>query len=221
MAKAQEPRSVRSRSELQQALTEQIDLLTSYCKHYDKGESAYCKPMAATLRMLLHETRMSRSLLGQLHLRIGRFFTVAPALNPRNLLSECGLLILDATAGKWLPNLQVLEGRQSRTPFPEWWARPIAKGKARQQMTRMDIVCAVADMDGGAHVDGSLPNLYRSFQSGEFFGWTPALDGPAGAPQYIHSPQYACIRAISHEVLLTLQKYRPEIFARPCETTHG
>jgi len=207
----------RSRAELEAALVEQVTLLVSYCEQYDKGVLAFCKPMATAVRVLLHETGKSKSLMGQLQLRSGRFFTVCPPLNPRNLLTECGLLVFrfSHSGGEHLPRLHVPIGRQGRTPFPEWWVRPIAKGKGGKTMSRMDIICAVADTDGGSHVDAGLTEIYRSFRAGEFLGWMAALEGQP--KQHIHSPQYSCVRTIAHELLLTLEKYKPQAFAAPYE----
>ena len=80
-------------------------------------------------------------------------------------------------------------------------------------MSRMDIVLAVADTDGGAHVDQGFSELYLSFRTGQFLGWKYGVEGQQS--EYIASPQFGCIRVIAHELLLTLQKYSPWCFDSP------
>ena len=201
------PRLQRSGADVRAALREQVTLLIAYCENFDSGQQAFCKPMATSVRILLHQTGKSESLLGQLKLRSGRFFSVAPPISPTNLISECNLVGMRMTnqQAKYIPRLPTNLGSSNRKPFPEWWAGPVAKAQNKQTMSRMDIVGAVADMDGGAHVDPGFTPLYHSFRNGEFLGWRFTIDDQEGA--WISSPQYACIRTIAHELLLTLQKY--------------
>lgn len=198
-------------NEIRSALLEQVALLQSYCDHYDAGAEMYCKPMATTLRTLLHHEKTSSSLLQQLGLRSGRFFSMAPPLNPRNRLTECNLVYLRFEAGKaaYLPQLEALPGAR-RKPFSEWWISPIVKGKGGVTLSRMQIVRAVTDQDGGAHVDPKITPTYAAFRSGEVLGWALSTDG--ADPDLVHSPQYACIRTIAHETLLTLKQYAPWCF---------
>ena len=211
----QTQRISRTPSDLKAALSDQVFLLQAYCEHYDRGEFEFSKPMATALRVLLHHSGSSKSVLQQLNLRSGRYFTVVPPLNPRNLLSECNLVMMQVgpVGALYLPQLAFMHGRKNRIPFPEWWTAPVAKGQDKQTMSRMDIVGAVAGMDGGAHVDPGFTPLYARFRSGAFLGWLVHQDGQA--PQLIAHPQYACIRAIAHELLLTLEKYAPGAFRAP------
>ena len=51
-------------------------------------------------------------------------------------------------------------------------------------------------------LDPALTPLYDQFKTGQLLGWkvmTP--DAPEG--KYIASPQYACVRVITHETLLS------------------
>lgn len=204
----------RSGSDVRAALREQVTLLIAYCENFDRGQQAFCKPMAASVRILLHQTGKSQSLLGQLKLRSGRFFSVAPPISPTNLLSECNLIGMHLTNqhATYTPRLLTNLDSRNRKPFPEWWVGAVAKAQDKRTMSRMDIVGAVADMDGGAHVDPGFTPLYHSFRNGEFLGWRFTIDDQEGS--WISSPQYACIRTIAHELLLTLQKYAPWSFEK-------
>ena len=77
------PRLQRSGADVRAALREQVTLLIAYCENFDSGQQAFCKPMATSVRILLHQTGKSESLLGQLKLRSGRFFQ-----SPRQLVQR-------------------------------------------------------------------------------------------------------------------------------------
>ena len=215
MTKSQ-PRIKRTPLDLKAALVEQVTLLIAYCEHYDRGELEFCKPMATAVRVLLHQSKSSQSVLHQLGLRSGRYFTVAPPINPRNLLSECNLLSIHLSAGTamYLPKLAMISGSKNRKPFCEWWTSPVAKAQNKESMSRMDIVQAVAGMDGGSHVDSGFTPLYQRFRSGEFLGWYALTGGEDHEKALLTSPQYACIRTIAHELLLTLKQYAPWCFLK-------
>lgn len=204
----------RSQADLRAALIEQVDLLLGYCEHVDRGESAFAKPMATAVRVLLHQSPSSHSILHQLGLRSGRYFSMAPPLNPHNILSECNLVSMriGATDSRFLPVLHPAWSTPKRVPFPEWWTRPVAKAQDKRTMSRMDIVRAVADMDGGAHVDSGFTEIYAQFRSGEFLGWRLLREDQVST--WLTSPQYSCIRTIAHELLLSLHKYSPWCFSR-------
>ena len=215
--KSKPDRIAKSKALLQGELRDQLALLQSYCKSYDAGQPRFAKPISNTLRLLLHHRGNSNSLLQQLNLRSGRFFTVAPPLDPRNELTECNLMSLQSTmveGGKvkseFVPRFTLGVGKyKQRVPFPEWWNNPVAKGTQSQVMCRREIVLAVADTDGGSHVDPGLEPVYTRFRSGAFFAW---YSFAGGHEQLVHSPQSACLRTIAHELLITLEKYTPLSF---------
>lgn len=227
---AKRARVERSMADKRAMLREQISLLTSYAEMYDTGQRAFAKPMAASLRLLIHQTKKSISLLQQLGLRQGRFFAVVEKVSPRNLLTECNLLVTHFTGSgahyvAWTAPL----GFRQRLSFPEWWSAPVLKGHGGVTMCRRDVITAVADMDGGAHVDPGLEKVYHQFRTGELLGWgvvknemgtgfqLPFADGAPVEGKLMMEPQYACVRTISHEFLLTLQKYAPWSFDNPYE----
>ncbi|MDO8318140.1 hypothetical protein [Rhodoferax sp.] len=210
-----EPRIPRSSQDLKASLVEQVLLLMAYCDKFDQGVIAFAKPIAGTLRTLLHHHGNSKSVLAQLSLRSGRYFTVTPPVDPKNLIGHCNLLSIrvDASGVTYVPQFDLPMGGKSRIPFPEWWTLPVAMSQDRKTLSRMDIVTAVADMDGGSHIDPSLTPIYESFRSGRFLGWMAMIDEKEGLP--VASPQYSCLRVISHELLLSLEKYAPWSFSKP------
>jgi hypothetical protein len=225
-----------SRSDLRAALKEQVSLLVNFCTGYDAGMMALAKPMATALRVCLHHRGRSTSLLQQLGLRSGRFFTAPGRVAHNTVPIGCSLTAMTFRDGSGLyaPNLDRLSQRD-RLPFPEWWTGVVLRAPTGETMSRMDIVTAVADMDGGAHVDPSLAPLYARFRSGELLGMRafPIEDGqirmvlPILLPSeqvvkdadlsvgLLTSPQYPSIRTVAHELLLTMERYAAWSFAKP------
>lgn len=82
-----------TQEELAKHLAEQIGFLQSSAKLYDLGNETEAKRMAVTLRVLLHDTKTSSSLLGQMHLKKKmQFVSTARKYDPTNLLSQQCLL---------------------------------------------------------------------------------------------------------------------------------
>ena len=169
---AAEPRIQRTKADLRAALIEQVGLLNAYCKNFDSGNAKFAKPMATALRVLLHHHGNSKSVLQQLWLRSGRFYTVPPPISPTNLLSECNLLQirLGESGAAYAPMLEFMLGFKHRKPFAEWWVQPVAKAQDKRTMSRMDIIRAVADTDGGSHIDPRFTQLTTALELVNFLG---------------------------------------------------
>lgn len=226
-----------SRAELKLALIEQVSLLVASCECYDAGDHFFAKSMAAALRVCLHHQGRSNALLHQLGLRCGRFYTAAPKPSSRQVPIGCGLVAMSFSPerqGHYVPLLGHL-GHVDRLSFPEWWGGVVLRAPAGESMSRRDIVTAVADMDGGAHVDSRLDRTYAAFRTGSLLGMrvTGTEDGkihmvipllssgrdnqdqePGPQEGLLSGPQYPSLRTITHEVLLTLEKYAPWAFKK-------
>lgn len=209
---AKPKRVQRPKDELKHELVEQLQLLRYSCQAFDSGLEAVAKHISLSLRVLLHQHGQSRALLDQLGLRAGRYIASSPPLNPRNVLTECNLIVmLVGTKGaRYLP--LVAAGGQ---PFPlepitfvEWWNNPVLKDNRGRTFCRRELVLNVADTDGGAHVDPELDEAYMAISRENSLGWVfstgvddSALEG---------RPELACMRQIAHELLTTIYQYVPE-----------
>ena len=80
-----------------------------------------------------------------------------------------------------------------------------------QAFSRRAIVLAVANKDGGAHVDPSLDEAYAALTRGNSMNWKTVA--PGGAEADLPGPHLATVRQIAHEVLTTLAFVRPQAFA--------
>jgi hypothetical protein len=226
-----------SQSELWAQLCDQTDLLMLHCSHFDEGNDVVAKPMATTLRVLLHSNSnpksRSRALLDQLGIRAGRWRSVAHPGHPRDRMFASTIWSFSATMvvgssehkARCMPILRGPDEGLRRVLFPTWWTEPVAYNRdSGKVFSRMDIVRHVADTDGGAHVDDSLDDSYAALRSGDFLSvraqWGPHFVGIGSDPKQgapIAGAVGAAIRTIAHETLVTLQERAPGSLKRAYE----
>jgi hypothetical protein len=82
--------------------------------------------------------------------------------------------------------------------FQEWWDQTILWIPEGSSLSRGDIVMAMANQDGGAHVDEALDAYYDALRRENAM----RIRTGTGAP--IKGVELAIVRQIAHEVLKTL-----------------
>ena len=211
-----------SKTEIENQLKEQIGFLITSCRLYDDGRHAEAKRLAGTLRILLHETRKSKSLLGQLHLRNISWVDTAVPYDPANLVSHVGLVSIqfEETSGRipWLIPKGMPARELKKSEFNKWWSHPVIVAVASAEkrfFSRRNLILNVADTDGGAHVDPDLEEVYAELSRKNIVGFT-AIKGGKEYPMLY--PEMPCLRQIAHEVLLTLQEKVPNYFIEPYDS---
>lgn len=202
----------RTKDDLMQQLHDQLELLRMGCEHFDAGKEVAGKHIALNLRVLLHQTKTSHSLLQQLGLRDGYFIDTAYPLNPKNVLTECGLTAIRLTGGegaRYLPHVLNGGGTVSsrKIQFADWWNNPVIKDNRGRKFSRRELVLNVSNTDGGAHVDPELDEAYMELSRKNSLAWLFNLGD--GVQRDMTGPELACIRQIAHEVLSTLATKAP------------
>jgi hypothetical protein len=193
--------------DLKKHLAEQLGFLRRSADSYDAGYVDEAKRLAVTIRVLVHNTNNSRSLLEQLHETDKLFWDTAVPDEPGNLIPH-GALVQMATGPRgatYLPYLDDLPP-SSHVPtgvrFDEWWNAAIFRNAGGQTLSRRDLVLAVANQDGGAHVDPNLNDAYSRLSRGEGMGWV--FRSPR--EQFVVRPaELAAVRQIAHEVIKTFE----------------
>jgi hypothetical protein len=198
-----------SRLELEQHLRDQFDFLRSSASLFDAGHTAEAKRLAVSVRLLVHDTRVSSSLLGQLGLKSILFYDTASDHNPMNLITHSGLASLAVSPQG--ARYQAMLDHSPRGPgiavgFHQWWAKTVIVDVDRNVLTRRDLVLAVSNQDGGAHVDPDLAPTYAKLSRANSLAW--AFRGPDGAVP-LDNPVPASIRQIAHELTKTLEPHLP------------
>ncbi len=177
------------------------------CDSYDKGFEDEAIRLATTMRVLLHDTGQSTSLLRHLGIKNRMYFICsAPRLIPTNMVSYTGLLILRSTVGE---GGNYIHASSDGSPMPnfwlgfeDWWNQIVIDDK-NSIFTRRDLVLFAANQDGGGHIDDSLTSKYMELTMNNSLGWQYG-EGDIIKP-FDNSPIYPSIRQIVHELLFSLE----------------
>ncbi len=203
----------RSQGDLRKAFDDQLRFLEASCDAYDLGFEGEASRIALTLRILLLDRGASKSLLGQLGELNRHFISTASPEHQGNQLEINALVAFASHAERgWVPVAWLDGPHLTERPFPDWWSEVIFSNAQFGPMSRETLVRAVADQDGGAHVDPRLDEAYARAKLGEGLGLQ--FNPPLSARGPVASPTQAAVRQIGHEVLRTLRPdYRKEFNA--------
>jgi len=212
----------RSEQDLLEALRQQFELLKNACTGYDGGNDLEVLNIATRLRVILHGPG---SLVSQLHLakRLRFRDTSTHRLDPeRNIcVANIGFKLTVGVGAKWIPLLDGWpEGhpKPPRQPFNIWWGEAILPSSSPDGLdrtphyARRDLVLAIANQDGGAHVghrDANYDRLTKDHFTYEV-AWRTA-EGETSFQPVRGNPTNVCVRQIGHEVLRTLELDLPAV----------
>lgn len=201
MKKPQRPTVDRTRNELQELYHDAVDALVASCSRFDRGDTREYRQIATIIRNLCRDTRMSRSLLGQVGLKDRNFLTSSPVIHPGNKLSECHLvelIIRPKVPGKPAAWQAVLDSAPMEfVSFDSWWTTPVVVQPSGNNFSRSDLIGYVADQDGGVHVDPAIDAAFQEMRR-EAFTYT---DGRSTTE---HVDRHA-VRQIAHELIKSLR----------------
>lgn len=193
-------------------LEEQVQFLKNSCSSFDSGFKGEAKRIATTIRVLVHDTNRSTSLLSQLNSKNIYFYNTAFPYNPMNLLTHLGLisLVTGPSGGEYKP---FLDGGPPVTnkwvTFNTWWTKEkVLVDNKRNEFTRKELVLTCSNQDGGAHVDSKLNKQYADLNRENTMGWIHVTDGNKSP---ILNPHLTSVRQIGYELLRTLKEKFPNI----------
>jgi hypothetical protein len=201
-----------SQDDLAEHFSDHVAFLSASSEAFDSGRSGEAKRLATSLRVLLHDTQHSHSLLGQLGRLGARFISSALPHEPQSFGTHGGLVMIAVSKGNtsyYAPLDDAICRRWLR--FKGWWNEVVFVDAQRATLSRRDLILAVADQDGGAHVDPLLSETYAKLSRHNSMGWT---EHPGNMP--IPNAERAAVRQIAHEVLATLRptyKRKPNVEA--------
>lgn len=195
---------LQSTQELESHLDEHLGFLKASADAYDRGFDGEAKRIAVSIRVLVHDTRNSKSLLGQLDRKSGQFVDSAIPITPGNKSTHSGLVVVSIIPGNGAKYVAFLDdrpgGQAAYTDFDTWWSTPVFVDYQGRALTRKDLVLTVANQDGGAHVDSELNGAYADLSRKNSLGWVYS-DGTKSEP--LGGPEKAALRQICHEILKT------------------
>lgn len=196
---------VRSAEELTELLDEQVSFLEASCAAFDSGFYGEIKRLAVSVRLLVHDTKNSTSLLTLTNRKEVLFFDSADSYDDANLVGHSSLVQfrIGRNGAKPRPHLDdVLEPRD--TNFESWWNGVVLVDAQRNEFSRRDIVLSLANKDGGAHVDHKIDEAYYNLRRNNAQGWITVDEAGHEVPAEDNVP--ATMRQIAHEVLRTLNR---------------
>jgi hypothetical protein len=89
-------------------------------------------------------------------------------------------------------------------PFDAWWNRSIIRDHAGADFSRRELTLALANQDGGAHVDPELDEAYEALSWSNSLGWMAGVPSRAGNSEAdsisMGSPVPANVRQIAWEL---------------------
>lgn len=190
-------------------LNEQCRFLEKSNKSWDRGDLSESKRIAVALRVLLHDTASSRSILYQLGRKNDiKFLDTSGEIDKKVNYAVCNFVAL---------KYEILSGKSEIEPlldkhvnlnyigFDEWWNKLIYYDPINgNELTRKLLILTLANKDGGAHVDKDIDNqTYVDLTKNNAFGWKATING-----NEIDTTKalYSMVRQVSFEVLYTLKK---------------
>lgn len=199
---------------LKEQLADQLRFIEKSCREFDAGDHAETKRIAASLRVIFHQTGTSTSLLTHLNgTVISLLSTACSPISPGTVTAPSNLasLVLRCTdQGISFKSTAPLDNTLLRRfiPFADWWDTEVVCLTPKVQMTRKSLVLAVANQDGGAHVDAKLKPDYVAIKSGAGLvaAFKPAAGNVVEFPLESHC--VATLRQIGYEAL-----HSPELHA--------
>ncbi len=194
-----------SNEDLHKHLKEQIEFIECSASSYDSGFEGEIKRLAVAVRVLVHDTAKSTSLLTLINKKGVDFLDTSMPFDENNQMTHSGLvqINLGRRGSKPLPLLD--DGPFSRTTsFDLWWNGIVFVDKDRNEFSRKDIVLSLANKEGGAHVDKKLDEKYAMLRKNNSLSWFHVTSDGKQTPSADHVP--ATMRQIAHEALKTLKE---------------
>jgi hypothetical protein len=153
-----------------QHLRKQLGFLERSCASYDAGHKDEAIRIATTIRVLIHNTKASTSLLKHLNATTINLLSTTPEPSMQTI-SFVGLGMMRVRSGKMEYFSQLGDGPpvNQSVPVNNWWDQ-IVMVLNSQRISRRDIVLAAANKDGGAHVDSRLSAEYAALAKGGAVG---------------------------------------------------
>lgn len=198
-----------TKAELLEHLRDSLGFLEASSASFDAGFTGEAKRLATTIRVLVHDTDKSKSLLGLLKFKTGMgYLNTTHPYDPKNLLSYHGLVglrIENSQSRYWAPLGEGAPGRSGKyVLFPDWWNQVVIVDSFKARFTRRELVLALANKDGGAHVDPHLDNSYAELTRKNSVGWMVS-NGTNQKPMM--DVELYSVRQIAYELHTSLQRY--------------
>ena len=189
---------------------EYMKLIEVLSECYDRGNEILALSIATTIRVLVHDTSRSTSLLTHLHIKKAEYLSTN-CETPKEkvhlgLVRRINVGVNDGVGGeaKYWP---LCDERYFPSPkdrsflgFDDWWNEQVFKNDS-YSLSRGDLVLFVTNKDGGAHFDTEVEMRYDDFRK-TWSGGSSLLGRLSGRVRgYDNIPIYPAVRQIAYELL--------------------
>ncbi len=140
-------------------LKRQLTFLDRSAIAYDSGHHDEAIRMATSIRVLLHQTSASTSLLRHLNAEQINLLSTTEDAGTAIYSMGLGIITLGPDGNNYRPNFGKLRTKQL-IPAQQWWEQVVYVLNPTTRLSRKKIVLAAANQDGGAHVDSKLSSEY-------------------------------------------------------------
>jgi hypothetical protein len=188
-------------------LKKQVKFLLNSCALFDKGDMEEAIRIATCVRILIHDTRKSISLLKHLNAKdIVLFSTIRHFPEGKDgyhciTVFSLGKLILSKDKMGYIPNLEDFKAGTSLVlPVDEWWEQIVWILSPECKLSRKRIILSAANQDGGAHVDFKFSYDYERLTQYSA-GTISAKMGDNISTHKIVDMHLISIRTIANEIL--------------------
>jgi len=194
---------VRTLDELNSLLAEQLEFLKLSCASFDNGFTGEIKRLAVSVRVLVHDTNASTSLLTLTNKKTIGFVDTSDPYDDENVLSHSSLVQIHMTPQGAKPRAHLDDDIQPASIlFDAWWNGIVLVDSKRNEFSRKDIALYLTNKDGGAHVDREIDEKYHDLRNKNSLGWVTVLGDGRQIAGEDHVP--ATMRQIAHELIKSI-----------------
>jgi hypothetical protein len=218
--------------ELDSRLQDQMAFLDASCEAYDRRNAREALRLATTIRVLVHDTSKSHSLLEQLQVKDEITYVDGHSampedmdpIGPNAVHSAPGLAVIahfysseggSRDASEYWPAFRADSGSLAEKPrvsFETWWKSVVSIDTLGNRQFRRHFILAGANKDGGAHIDTTFSGEYEAYRSMTRDGSMGTVSqgsyvsvGNSAAGEFGMSPALAVIRHIAEELRVSLR----------------
>ena len=182
-------------------LKRQIGFLNRSCAAFDAGQIDEAIRIATAVRVIVHQTKNSTSLLKHLNATTINLLSTAQGADPGTLFSmNMGTISIgsDGTSS-YYPSLG--EGiHKELIPVSKWWDQVIVVSHP-VRLSRRKIVLSAANQDGGAHVDAVLESDYEEMKDEGFMNISASKSDGSSTSHKLENTHLVCLRQMGYELL--------------------
>lgn len=216
-------------TELEEKLGQALELLALSCEQFDRGSIVAAVQIATQLRVLVHDTKASTSLLKQLGIKDTLHYTDSSIKHHGGIsfwhIENISNQVIEMGDGVYAGLLRKKMANGDREHFPTLDFAPLKEANLHDthkvdfdtwytgqtmfeclglKMTRKDIICTLANKEGGAHVDLNYSADYNYFKEPTMLDIN--INGTRAC--FRQNPVYVSARQIAWEVMESLKEIK-------------